>query len=442
MCILFEGDGMNRSIWTNDAAISSFPALEGDGKVDVLIIGGGMAGLLCARRLTQEGVSCIVLESDHICAGATCNTTAKITSQHGLIYAKLLSKFGREAARLYWEANEAALKEYQKMAAIIPCDFEEKSHYVYSSHSSITLEKEAETLEQLGIPYSWTDNLTLPIPVKSAIGFRKQAQFHPLKFATGICKDLPILENTAAREFIGNTVVTDRGRITASKIIVATHFPILNKHGAYFLKMHQQRSYVVAVDNAMEVDGMYLSAEDSGFSFRNYGSALLVGSSSHRTGKKSVGWKALEAFTQEKFPKRRISYRWANQDCMTLDGMPYIGRYGAGTKDMYVATGFNKWGMTGSMVSAMILTDLILERENQYADLFSPQRSMLHPQLACNALEATVNLIRPKGPRCPHLHCCLKWNPWEHSWDCPCHGSRFEENGKLLNNPATDNLPE
>ena len=123
---------------------------------------------------------------------------------------------------------------------------------------------------------------------------------------------------------------------------------------------------------------------------------------------------------------------------MTLDGIPYIGSYSGRVSGLYVATGFNKWGMTSSMVAAAVLTDLVLDRTNPYTELFSPSRTILRPQLAANVLESTLGLLTPTAPRCPHMGCALKYNAAEHSWDCPCHGSRFQEDGSLIDNPATD----
>ena len=431
---------MDRSIWSDGFSLPTFSRQTENFKTDVLIIGGGIAGILCARRLQQDGVDYALIEADRICRGVTRNTTAKITSQHGLIYHKLLRKYGAEIARGYWQANEAALEKFRILAREIDCDFESKDNYIYASYSREKPEREMEAMDKLGIPASYFDDLSIAVPVTGAIMFPNQAQFHPLKFISGIVPGLRIYEQTKAMEFVGNKVRTNRGTITADKIIIATHFPILNKHGGYFLKQYQSRSYVLAMKNAADVGGMYLGIDGEKFSLRNQGEYLILGGGDHRTGKKGRGWEPLENFARIHYPEAQITNRWATQDCMTLDDIPYIGHYSSRTPNLYAATGFNKWGMTSSMVAADILADLVQNRENRYAHIFRPNRSILHPQLACNSLESAVNLLIPTKPRCPHLGCALKWNRQERSWDCPCHGSRFSEDGKLLNNPATDDL--
>ena len=428
------------SVWADTAQLPSFSSLKQDVRTDVLIVGGGLAGLLCAYMLTQDGVNCLLIEADTICSGISRNTTAKLTSQHGLIYRKLEREFGPDTARLYWEANEAALAQYRRLSRKFPCDFQEKNAYVYAVEQQNKLEEELSALERSRIPADYVDTLPLPFAVSAAIRFKNQAQFHPLKFAAGIAQGLNIYEHTAARAFEGTTVITDHGRMKADSIIVATHFPLLNKHGSYFLKMFQHRSYVLALEQAPDLEGMYIDEKDTGLSFRNYNDLLLLGGGAHRTGKQGGNWEELEHFARKYYPQANIKERWAAQDCMTLDGIPYIGPYSRSTKGLYVATGFNKWGMTSSMVSAMILRDLVQGRENPYAAVFSPSRTILRPQLFVNAVEAAVNLLTPSTPRCPHMGCALKWNPQERSWDCPCHGSRFTKEGKLLDNPATGDL--
>ena len=434
------GDHMMDSIWQADVKLPHFPQLETDLHTDVLIIGGGLAGLLCAWNLTRAGVDCALIEQNRIMGGVSGRTTAKLTSQHGLIYHKLLKKFGAENAYLYWKANDDALAQFRHLAGQGDFDFMPENNFLYALDGTEKLEEEMAACERLEIPALWETSLPLPFGVAGAICFPDQAQFHPLKLAAQIAADLKIYENTKALSFLGNRVRTPKGVVTAEKIIVATHFPMLNKHGAYFLKLYQQRSYVIALENAPPVEGMYLDCADNGLSVRYAGQWLLLGGGGHRTGKQGLNWELPESAAREFFPQARIAARWATQDCMTLDGMPYIGNYSKSTPNLYVATGFQKWGMSTAMAAAMILTDLVQGKENPYASLFSPSRSMWHGQLLCNGVETTVNLLRPTRPRCPHLGCALHWNAAEHSWDCSCHGSRFDRDGKVLKNPATDDM--
>ncbi|MBQ8836013.1 MAG: FAD-dependent oxidoreductase [Clostridia bacterium] len=427
-----------KSIWS-DFSMPRFPKLCGDIKTDVLIVGGGIAGLLIAHELTARGVECVVAEAKNICGGITKNTTAKITSQHGLIYDKLIKSGGADAAKLYFDANEGAIAKYRVLSKEIECDFEEQDAYVFMRDGLREIGSELKALDFIGSGAEFTNKTSLPFPVAGAIRFKGQAQFHPLKFAEGIAKGLNIYENTEVYEIEGTVAITSGGKITAGSIVIATHFPFINSRGLYFLKMYQERSYVTAFDGG-KVDGMYVDGSKSGLSFRNFDDFLLIGGGSCRTGKKSPAWSEAKSIAERHFPKAKAVYKWANQDCVTLDGIPYIGRYSKNTPRMYVATGFNKWGMTSAMVAAEIIADMICEKENEYASLFSPSRSMFTKQLAINAFETTANLLRFSTPRCPHLGCALKWNKAEKTWDCPCHGSRFRSDGKLIDNPAAKDI--
>ena len=425
------------SIWSRTARPPRFKGLEGDLKTGVLVIGGGITGLLCTWMLKQAGVDCALVEADRICGGTTGGTTGKITAQHGLIYGKLVREFGPEAAGLYRQAQEAALERYRALCREIDCDFEERDSFVYSLSDRQALEEELEALSRTGAPAVLVRELpSLPFPVAGAVQYPRQAQFHPLKFLAALAEGLPIYEHTRVLEWEPGAVRTDRGTIRAEKMIAATHFPFITNHGAYFLKLYQSRSYVLALENAPDVGGMYLGAEKTGLSLRNGSGLLLLGGGGHRTGKKGGGWQALEDAARRYYPEARVVCRWAAQDCMSLDGMPYVGRYGRSTPGLYAASGFNKWGMTGAMAAAVLLTDLVLGREDRYEALFDPARTVLRPQLAVNALEAVVGLLTPTAPRCPHMGCALKYDPQEHTWDCPCHGSRFTEDGRVLDGPA------
>lgn len=424
------------SIWSRTVKLPQFEQLNGDYHTDVLVIGGGIAGLLCGYMLNNCGINCAIIEADKICNGVTQNTTAKITVQHGLLYHKLISKYSLEKAQLYFQAQNRALEMYSALSKTIDCDFEESDAFVYSRNSRIEIESEANALRKIGCPAVFAEDVHLPFRIKGAVCVPKQAQFHPLKFLNAIAKDLPIFEDTRALEVKPGEVITNNGRIKAEKIIVATHFPFLNKYGLYFMKLYQHRSYVLALKDAPDVKGMYVDASFKGLSFRNANGLLLLGGGGHRTGKKGGNWIELSEFARTHYPGAQEVARWAAQDCMSLDGIPYIGQYSKMTPNVYVATGFNKWGMTNAMVSAMVLTDLITGKENAYSQVFSPSRRILHPQLAVNLAESLIGLLTPTVPRCPHLGCALKYNRYEHSWDCPCHGSRFTEDGKVIDNPA------
>ena len=427
------------SLWHETAVPPSFPALNESITADVLIIGGGMAGVLTAYLLKEKGISSVILESGKICSGTTGNTTAKITLQHGLIYSELIKK-GAETAKAYYEANRLALEKYKELSKSIKCDFEIKDNYIYSTDSRQKIEEELNALRIIGAEGSFTEKLPLPFPAVGAVKTENQAQFHPLLFISEIAKGLTVYENSRVTEMKGNTAVTEAGSVRAENVIVATHFPFINKHGLYSLKLYQHRSYVIALDNAPEIDGMYLDEKEKGLSLRSYRNLLLLGGGDHRTGKKGGSYTELRRKAKEFYPEAKESFHWAAQDCMSLDSMPYIGTYSKSTHKLFTLTGFNKWGMTGAMSGALILSDLLSGKTNPYAEIFSPSRSMLTPQIFLNGAESIIGYLYPTAKRCPHLGCALRYNKAEHSWDCPCHGSRFTESGKVIDGPANGNL--
>jgi len=428
------------SLWEREVALPSFVPLSGERKTDVLIIGGGLTGVLCAYFLQMAGVDYCLVEADEVGSGVTGLTTAKITVQHGLVYQKIERKYGLEAATRYLYINQKALDRYRMLCKEFSCDYEEKDNYIYSVENRKKLEREMKVLEYIGANAAFREELPLPFATCGAVSFPKQGQFHPLKFVAGITRDLKIYEHTKVLEFQGKTVRTNRGRIFADKIIVATHFPMLNKHGMYFMKLYQHRSYVIGLKDAMKVDGMYVDEQKKGLSFRNAGEYLLLGGGAHRTGKRGGNYTELRQMASFYYPRATEVAHWATQDCMSLDSIPYIGPYSKKTEGLYVATGFNKWGMTSSMVAALLLSDFVLGKKNEYTELFSPSRSMLSGQLFVNLAESTAGLLSLSKKRCPHLGCALKWNASERSWDCPCHGSRFSAEGHLLDNPANGDI--
>ncbi|ELC8362822.1 FAD-dependent oxidoreductase [Clostridium perfringens] len=475
-----------KSVWSESCKFRKREALNKDIKTDVLVIGAGIAGILTAYMLKQKGREVVVIDAAEIASGNTKNTTAKITSQHDLIYSKLISEFGEEKARQYAKANELAIKKYKEIIEYkrIECDFEEKPAYVYSLNEVDVLKEEVEAAKNLGIDAEFVQEANLPFKINGALKFNNQAQFNPLKFLKGISNELVIYENTRALEIKENLVVTSGGNITANNIVVATHYPIMNAPGYYFMKMHQERSYVLALENTSEIDGMYIDLNKEGYSFRTYNNLLLLGGISHRTGENEEGgsYDELRKVAKRLYPKAKEKYYWSAQDCMTIDGIPYIGRYSSETPNIYVATGFNKWGMTSSMVSAMIISDMILEKENDFSEIFSPRRfdlSLSINNIANDLIETAKNFIAQKvyipsseiehiknghggiieyngekvgvykdkegkeffvSTKCTHLGCQLSWNADELTWDCPCHGSRFDYKGRLIGSPATKDL--
>ena len=427
-----------KPLWLKTVRKPDFESLQGDFSTDTLIIGGGLAGILCAYMLKESGIDYILIEAKEICNGITKNTTAKVTAQHGIIYDKIINKYGVDAAKQYYFLNNNALEHYKSLCRNIDCDFEIKNAYVYSTDNKKKLENELSAYQKIGVDVDFCQYLPLPIDIVGAIRLKGQAQFNPLKFLYEISKDLNIKEHTKLLELLPHSAKTDKGNIKFNNAIIATHFPTINKHGFYFLKMYQHRSYVIALEQAQKLDGIYIDENLKGLSFRSYEDLLLLGGGSHRTGKNGGSYNELLDFAKLHYPEAKEKYRFATQDCMTLDGIPYIGRYSKSTSNLYVATGFNKWGFTTAMAAAKQLCDIISGKEKHINSVFSPDRSILQPQLAVNSFEAIINILTPTAPRCPHLGCALKYNKNEHTWDCPCHGSRFESDGTLIDNPATD----
>lgn len=465
----------------------TYSPLSGDMNTDVAVIGGGIAGILTAFELKRRGIRCIILEVGRILNGQTGNTTAKITSQHGLIYDRLIHTLGFEHARIYAAANEKAISEYQKLVLEqnIDCEFQTLPSYVYSAENAEYLKKEAESAASVGIAASYVAETALPFPTAGAVRFENQAQFHPLKFLTALLPGLEIYENTEVLSVKGNRIKTNRGIVTAEKLVFATNFPPVNFPGLYFMKMHRERSYVVALEGAAKLDGIYYGADPDGLSLRNAGNdILLLGGAGHRTGENRNGgrYAMLHGAAERFFPGSHVICEWSAQDCMPADSVPYIGRYSKSEPDWYVATGFQKWGMTSAMVSAMLLPDLICGYKNPYEAVFSPLRGISGasvPRIVSDGAKSAKSIaarifylpgkdfreiapghagivwvgghrrgvyreILPDGKtklhavsiKCPHLGCELAWNPDEKSWDCPCHGSRFDIDGNLLDGPS------
>lgn len=459
-----------KSIWRQDTLISANHSLQRDTCVNTVIIGAGMTGVLTAYLLKKKGIDAIVLEAARIGSGQTQNTTAKITSQHGLFYSKMLHKVSRRRLKGYAMANEEAIDRYGQIIKDekIECDFERLPAVLYTTddYSIRKMKNEANMAKKLGINAYYTENMTEPslkaVNAKAAVCFEKQAQFHPLKFLKAITRDLTIYENTPVLSVKGHTVYTNKDRIEADHIVFATHYPFINMPGFYFMREHQERSYVLALKNIPKLSAMYYSIDKNGLSLRSHGDMLLLGGGNHRTGKRTtckneeVGYTFLRKMKEKYYPEAEIITAWSAQDCMPHDDIPFIGKYSVFRPYWYVASGFKKWGMTTSMIAADIISDAIRistdcgvktkdsgEGIARYAQVFSPQRFLLRAsfcKLMIDLWESTAGLIKgifsTADRKCPHMGCRLEWNDEEKSWDCPCHGSRFTHEGKVLDNPA------
>lgn len=449
------------SIWTKTCRLPEYAPLRDSASADVAIVGGGLTGILTAWLLKDSGLSVLVLEKNSVGRGASAFTTAKITSQHGLIYTKLLKSLGTERARQYAAAAQKAIASYRQIVKKeqIDCDFSNRPAFLYSTLDSAALKQEAESARHLGLPATFTTESELPFPVAGAVRFDNQAQFHPLKFLAGLLPGLRIHEHSEVQKIQGHIlyVRTAEGTypVRAKKILLTSHFPSRNVPGFYFMRQHQELSYVLALDHAGTFDGMYYCMDQNGHSFRSWENLLLAGGLGHRTGRLHPGdsyrqlWHAIRKW----YPKAAVVAHWSNEDAMPHDSVPFIGPFSVWTPHIYVATGFRKWGMTHAMTAATILSDAVLERREPQYGVFAPQRLRLSaagPFLA-DMGSSVAHLVLQKpfaphdkkqamekgyGPTCTHLGCTLSWNPADRTWDCPCHGSRYDEDGNLLRGPA------
>jgi glycine/D-amino acid oxidase-like deaminating enzyme/nitrite reductase/ring-hydroxylating ferredoxin subunit len=490
------------SYWIASTDKTDYPALREDVRVDVAVIGGGITGITCAFLLKNEGLRVAVIEADRIVQGTTGHTTAKITSQHGLIYKKTVDGMGREMARQYAEANEAAIEAYKMMVEKyqLDCGLMPQAAYVFTQREGYVqkLAEETETAVELGIKATFLENTDLPFPVKAAIRFDNQAQFHPRKYLLPLAGKIPgngshVFEQTRIVDIDGDgpyiLKAVNHQKIHAEKVVLATHYPIYNKVGLYTARIYPDRSYVVAV-KAKEPypGGMYINAETPGRSLRfqpyDGGELILLGGENHKTGQGAdtrEHYRKLLDFAHDTFTVEEVLYHWSAQDCMTVDGLPYAGYFTANTPNLFVATGYQKWGMTNSMASSMVIRDLILRAESPWQDVYNPSRHTIAASaktFVVENLNVAKELISGKlsalprnvdvrkgeaevfeidGDRvgayrdeqgtlhivdttCTHLGCELNWNAAEKSWDCPCHGSRFTYEGEIMEGPTVKPL--
>lgn len=491
------------SLWLNSMNCKEYDSLKDDITTDVCIIGGGIFGLSCAYYLSNSGVDVTVLDRNNLMEGVSENTTAKITSQHNLIYKYLIDSLGEEKAKQYFKANEQAIENIKDIVNTekIDCNFEIQDSFVYTTEKEevqkIKLENEA--VHKLGGKSEFTLETGLPFKVLGAIKFPNQAQFNPVKYACGLANRVvknggKIYTNTCVcniEQKSGDFVTITKENCVKSKFVVlASHYPFIDRLGYYFLKMYQSTSYVIGVDIQDEIfKGMYINTKDPIYSYRfakdKDKDILLVGGADHKTGSKidlSNAYEILENEVKRYYPNANVLYRWNTEDCISLDKIPYIGEFSNLMPNMYIGTGFNKWGMTSSNVAANIINDKILGRKSEFEEVFKSTR--LHPvknsEEMGEMLKETVNSVLinkfkvpemdiqnlknntgtvleydneklgiykdEKGqifavkPNCTHLGCLLSFNNLDKTWDCPCHGSRFSYTGKNIYNPAIKDL--
>jgi glycine/D-amino acid oxidase-like deaminating enzyme/nitrite reductase/ring-hydroxylating ferredoxin subunit len=490
----------NPSFWVLTTPETDYPALAQDLEVDVCVIGAGIVGLTTAALLKREGKTVAVLEGKRIVRGASGYTTAKITSGHGAIYGDLESSFGADGARIYAEANEAAIARIAQFVEEdgIECDFERKANYVYAEtpEEKEQLEQELRAAQRAGLDVSLVAETPLPYDVAAALRLERQAQFHPRKYLLALAETVPgegshLLEQTFARDVSGTSVRTDRGTVRATDVVVATHLPFEDS-GLFFAKAHPHRSYAVAAPIAGNAapDGMFINTGTPTRSVRTIrdGDRLLVqvGGEGHKLGEEedpNRRYRTLEEFLGEHWPEAGpVEYRWSTQDYMSVDRVPYVGRLRRTRPHVLAATGFTKWGMTGGTVAALLLTDRILGRENPWADLYDAKR--IKPRAAFKRFvggnasagrhffadrlrtdDAEIETLGPGegalvrqgarkravyrdesgslhilSPVCQHLYCHVLWNPAERTWDCPCHGSRYTGEGQVIQGPTVKPL--
>ncbi|SHJ91775.1 Glycine/D-amino acid oxidase [Clostridium cavendishii DSM 21758] len=491
-----------KSYWILSTPETNYPSLTEDIKVDVAIIGGGIVGINVAYLLKKQGIKVAILEASRIIQGATGFTTAKITSQHHLIYHKIINSMGLDFAREYADANQSSIEFINEMIKElnIECDFERVPAYMYTNSDNYIskIEKEAEAALKVGIKSNCVDKLPLDLNIKKALVFENQAQFHPRKYLLPIAQKIPgdgsyIFENTRVMEVEkGNlvTVITSNGKkVKAPKVIIASHFPCYDGMGLYLARLRPQRSYVIAANIKEKFPkGMFINAEDPGRSLRSQtdgeNQLVLIGGEGHKTAHGESSYKHydnLKEFAESIFNVNSILYKWSTQDYITIDNVPYVGKITSSEENIYVATGFAEWGMTNGVAAARILADKILGRDNPWKEVFNPSRTFTQnayknlfsenfdvaKELIIGKIKAGENgihieagegkIVTLNGTKygaykdyddilhivditCTHVGCELKWNDVEKSWDCPCHGSRFNYDGEILEGPATHKL--
>ena len=457
------------SYWNQTQEERKYPKLTQDIGADVAIIGGGLTGIQTAYLLANRGLKVAVLEKDKLCSGTTGGSTGKITSQHGILYKYLKDLNGKDFAKKYYEANEQAKENIIKIInkEKIECDLERKNAYVFTEVEKEVqkIKEEVEYTKKIDISSQFVSEIDLPIDIYGAIKFENQAQFDPVKYVYGLSKCIiknggEIYENSKVLETVEDDgkyiVMTKEGSVKAKHLVIATRYPIIRFPGYYFMKMYQSTSYALLVDTHtdLELDGYYINSETPVLSFRTVKTdgknLLLAVGYDYKTGTEIIGnaFEYLKARIKNMYPEAEVLKTWTAEDCISLDKIPYIGDFSDIMDNCYVATGFNKWGITSSNIGAKIIADKILGNRNEYEDIFESSRLGIikNKDEVMNMIKEAgegIILERIKGkptPTCTHLGCKLSWNPIEEVWECACHGSKFSKRGFVIEGPAIKDL--
>ena len=487
----------DRSYWNATSTATDFPELIGEINVDVAIIGGGIVGTTTARVLKDRGVKVALIEARRVGRQVTGKSTAKITSQHTLTYQTLQQKFGEDRARLYADAQETALRQIKTFAAQygIACDIEPKSAFIYAESEDNVgdIEREVEVAKRLGLPASLVRETDLPFPIRAAVRFDNQAQFHPTKYVAGLAGTISgdgchIFEHSRAIDWEPTRVSTERGSVNARHVVMATHLP-LGQVGGFYAEVYPYAEPVIAAKIRRPPSGMYLNAEDPSHSLRThtrendiYAIASGMSFKPGHTDDERKHLQDIERWLTSNFDVGPIEYRWVNEDYSPMDEAPFVGWSSSIGSRYLVATGFKAWGITNGTAAGMILADLATDRENRWLDIFDATRLNLiagGAQLVKENVQVAAHLVsgylsrKPKsfdelGPGdaaimsidgenvaafkdehghvhavsavCTHMGCIVGWNETDRTWDCPCHGSRFELTGEVIHGPATKPL--
>jgi len=434
------------SVWRKYLFPQKTKTVKNGVRLDTVVVGGGIAGIMCAYMLSKSGHKVTLVEAGNILEGVTAGTTAKITALQGN-YQDIPTAKKR---RMYFESQAEAVESIENIvrAQEIDCDFERVDSYVYGERRKI--KKEYRMIKKFA-PIEHYQNKHLPFGVHDCIKLSDQAQFNPIKFCQGLVANanFDIMENCRIKKvcLARRKLKTEDKVFKYNRLVIATGFPIVNIRGIYAFKMYKSFAYAVCADVAQKVDGIYNAIADDGLMYRSSTDGIIIDGLGHRTGRfKCNSYFDILEQEMRKFGDSTSIYKWAANDCMTFDAVPCAGRLlRFRAKDAFVITGFGKWGMTNSFVCAKIVDDIINKRRNRYKRLFKPTRVLnvkVWPSFMWNylidGLGLVAGLFSSGKRRCPHMGCRLKYNPDTDTFDCPCHGSRLTSKGDIIASPAVD----